>query len=209
MSVILKKHVPIGIMLILTIVLMVEYFFVVPDSYIVVTNEVKSFTVVIAAFAMALGAFNILQMHGKKVVEKKSGWKYSAWIITVMVIFIVVGLVGGSKSYWFVWLWECLLRQPDATSYSLIGFVAIYSIYTAFRIDSREILYFTCIWVISFAANAPIGPIVFPWLPAIQGWLKMVPNSAATRGFYIATALSAIVIGIRTLIGRTRAGMEG
>jgi hypothetical protein len=195
-------------MVAITVILFVEFFIEVPASYRFVTDELQSFTVVLAAFAMALGSFSILELHGKRVRNRGEGWQYSIVLICCLALLIGVGLYGGTSGFWFKWFYRYFVQEPSSTIYAIIGWVCVYSIYISFRIDSLEIFYFTLVWIIAFLANAPIGPVLWKDFPILQSWLQSVPNTAATRGYYIANSLSAIAIGFRTIIGRTRVGLE-
>lgn len=208
MSVLVRRQIPIFIMVILTLILFVEFFIEVPASYTFWTDELQSFTVVLAAFAMGLGTFSIIELHGKRIRDRGEGWMYSIVLICCTVLLIAVGLYGGTSGFWFKWFYRFFVQEPSSTIYAIIGWVCVYAIYISYRIDSMEILYFTVVWLIAFLANAPIGPVLWKDFPVLQSWLQSVPNSAATRGYYIANSLSAIAIGFRTIIGRTRVGLE-
>jgi len=208
MSTVTRKYIPMAIMIFIAIILFVDYFFETPPSYKQVSQEVQNFNIIIAAFALILGNARILELQGKKLMKREpEQWPFSLLMIGVMVTVMAVGLIFGSASFQLNWLYATLFQQPSASVFSLIGWVIFYAVYLSFRIDNRQMLFFTIIWFFAMMGNAPIGGAIWDGFPAIQSWIELVPNTAATRGYYIANTLSATVIGFRTLLGRTSMGM--
>jgi len=209
MSQLVRRQIPIAIMVILGIVLFVDFFFKVPETYVAITDEIKSFNIVVAGFALGLGVFNILEIHGKHISKRTpEQWYYSVWLIIVMAAFIITGLGFGIQAESFKFLYQNFFMPLDMTIYSLIGWLVIYAIYIAFRARTVETLFMIVIFFFALMGNAPVGAAIWTGFPDIRVWMETVPNSAATRGYYLAQSIGAIAMGLRTLVGKTRAGLE-
>lgn len=210
MSDVIRSTVPKLIMAILGILIVVDFFFVTPDIYKGMITVLQNFVLIISAFALGLAATTLLIHHTQEVTKKSEGqWPYSLWLIVVMIVFIGVGVVLGSDSVTYTWIFNNFYRPIDMTLYSLIGWLVVYAIYRTFRIRNYETLFLVVIAFITLLGNSPIGPALWPPLGDIKSWLNTIPNTAAIRGFNIATALGATAIALRTLYGMEEATLGG
>jgi hypothetical protein len=196
-------------MIVIAILLFLEFYFQVPSAVITVTDAIKSYAIVIAAFAMGLGVFNLSIIHIEKIQKREEGqWYFSIWMLLIMALFIVVGLVFGIEHPNHAWIYNNIYIPVNLTVYSLIGWLVYYSIYRSFRVRSIETLYLLVVFFFTAMGNAPIGEALWTGFPAIRVWIETIPNASASRGFAMANALGAISIGLRTIVGKSRAGMD-
>lgn len=210
MSTIAKKYIPMGIMLILGVFLFAEFYLSVPKEVSDISQAIQNYTVIIAGFAMGIGAINLLFTHIRPIQKREPGkWFYSLWLLLVMVVFTAIGLGFGTSSTAYQFLFNNFYVPNDQTIYSLIGFMVVYAIYLTFRARNWETTYLLVLAFIALLGNSPIGPAVFPPLTGVQSWLSSVPNAASVRGFNIAMSIGAIVVGLRTIMGRERAALGG
>jgi cell division protein FtsW (lipid II flippase) len=159
---------------------------------------------------MGIGAVNLLITHSSFIMKREKGqWPFSAWLLGVMIVFTVVGLWLGTSSSQYQFLFQNFYYPNDTTIYSLIGWMVVYAIYLTFRAKTYETTYMLVLAFLALLGNSPIGPALLPPLTDLQSWLSSVPNTAAVRGFYMAMSIGAIVVGLRTLMGRERAALGG
>jgi len=197
-------------MFILGLLMLIEFFFNIPTVLKGAVGDIQNFAVIIAAFALGIGALTLLFNHGRLISKREPGqWYYSLWLLIVMVVFVVLGVSGGTDSPSYQWIFENLFMPVDMTLYSLIGWLVIYAIYLTFRARNFETLFMLVVAFFTLMGNAPIGSVMWGPFADIKSWLAAVPNTAAVRGFYIAMALGAIAVGIRTLIGKERGALGG
>jgi len=210
MSDTVKRIVPAAIMLIAGLLIYAEFFLQTPPVYLDAMKDLKNAAVIIAAFAMGVGALNLLITHGTFIQKREPGqWIFSAWLLLVMTVFTVTGVGLGTKSDIYQFLFQNFYMPIDMTLYSLIGWLVVYAIYLTFRVKTYETAVLLIVAFFALMGNAPISGAVLPALTDIKSWLAAVPNTAAVRGFNIAAALGAIVVGIRTLAGKERAALGG
>jgi len=210
MSDLVKKRLPSIIMAVIGILLIVDFFFVTPASYANAMKDLQNTAIIIAAFALGIGAINLLLIHGTSVMKRKEGqWYYSLWLLIVMTVFVFIGVGLGTNSDVYQYIFQNFFMPIDMTLYSLIGWLVVYAIYFSFRVRSSETLLLLLVAFFALMGNAPIGGAIFPILTDIKSWLAAVPNTAAIRGFNMAMALGAIVVGIRTLAGKEKGALGG
>jgi len=220
MSELIRRYIPGALLTILSIVMFIEFFVNPRDieglfgassgSFARFTGDLQSFAIIIAAFAMGLGALNLLIIHGSFIRKRASGqWPYSLWLLAVMIAFTFIGVGMGTSSYQYQYLFINFFQPNDMTMYSLIGWLVVYAIYLTFRVRTYETLVLLVVAVFALLGNAPIGGAVYPPLTDIKSWLATVPNTASVRGFNLAMAMGAIVVALRTFMGRERGAMGG
>ena len=210
MSSTLKKSVPVAIVFITAIVIIFDYFLVIPPlteagkswTSFTVTN-LQNWGIILTAFSLGFGAVNLFFFHGKHISRRTAGqWPYSLWLLIVIVIFTVVGVGYGPTSDQYNWLYNASYFALSATVYSSLGFYMTSGVYRALRIKNIESGIFLVVGLIVLAKNAPALTVYFPSLADAVAFISNILTTAAQRGIMIGGALGAISLGIRTMTGR-------
>ena len=205
MSQTVRRSIPIIMMVSIAVMLFTEYFISVPLWFTGITNNLKSYLVVVTAFALGIGFFNVLLIHGGHIMKRTPDqWPYSVWLIIMMFSFIISGVFFGIQSEQYSYLYTNFYLPTNGTIQAIIGWVLIYAVYSSMRASSIETLYYVSIFLIALLSNTPVSASIWKGFPAINSWLQTVPNTAAVRGFYMANSVSALVMGLRTFTGKTR-----
>lgn len=209
MSNLMKRQLPIAMMIFLSAILFAEYFLIIPDPLLAVTAEIKLYSIVVAAFAMGLGCFDLVKRHGKIILTRTTNqWLYSLWLLIIMVVFVFVGLGYGIKSDQLQFFYRNFMMAVAMSSYSLIGWFLIFGLYSGLRVKSVQSLYLLIVFCLTLIGNSPLGASLWSGFPAIRSWIESVPNTGASRGFFIAMAIGAVAIGLKTLSGKVKVGVE-
>jgi len=210
MSVALKKSVPIIIVFLTAIVVMFDYFLVIPP----LTEAGKSWTsatvanlqnwgIILTAFSLGFGAVNLFFFHGKHISRRtKDQWQYSLWLLIVIVIFTTIGVLYGPTSDQYNWLYNASYFALSATVYSSLGFYMTSGVYRALRLKNIESGIFLVVGLTVLAKNAPALTVYFPQLVTAVSFISGILTTSAQRGIMIGGALGAISLGIRTMTGR-------
>lgn len=166
--------------------------------------------VIVAAFAFILGVFNVLSVHSKQVLARRSGWPYSL----VLLIALVIGMIPGILEIASEFAPRDLLPIVDALGNpifdyvvsplgaSLAGLLAFTLALAAFRMLRARPSVATVLFLI-VAAVALLGstPIVgLEWLADIRDWLINVPGMAGARGLLLGVALGTVIAGLRIFL---------
>jgi len=168
-------------------------------------NVVKNWGIVLQGFALGLGAVNLFKVHGKRVTERREGtdWYFSAWLLIMLVLWIVIGLVTGQyeQGATYSWLYNAIYLPISSTMYSSLAFYMAYGAYKVLRARNFDaaLLFITAVLVIF--GNTPMFPAMYPGFFYMREWIFGPIVSGAYRGVRIGIGIGAVVLGIKTLIG--------
>jgi hypothetical protein len=169
--------------------------------------------VVIAAFALLLGAVNLLRVHGGRFLRGKSGWPYSVFLLLAALVSFVVTAAGLTPAFlteplslpvdvvepvrllshsWF----DYVIVPLEAGAAGLVAFALALGAFRLIRSRRRH-----TIEALVFLASALIVLLAFAPLPGPIGELVTAFPLAGMRGFLIGVGLGTVVIGLRMITG--------
>ncbi len=205
-----QRTVPLFLTFIVGIFVIVAYFINLGPDLTNASGSLVDWGVLLLAFALGLGAINLLQVHGRHIQRRTKGqWPFSIVLLGTLLVFFVLGVGAGPSNVSFNWLYKSTILPLGATTYSMWCFWIISGSYRAFRIRSVDATLLLLAGVLVMLGNVPIGELMYPQMPLIGRWIISVPSLATNRGIFIGAALGAIVLGLRTLIGRERGYLAG
>lgn len=205
----LRRTIPLCITVVAALVLFAEYFTKVPGIS-GVAQLMQNFSVVISAFALGLGAANILIIHGKHVMRRTpQQWYLSIWLFIVMIIFAVIGVGLTVNAPVYVWLFNNTLVPVSTTIYALLAFYIASACYRVFRFRSKEAGVMLIAGVIVMLGNIPPLTVTFTPLFDLANWIRGVPTMAGLRAVMIGTSVGTIILGFRALLGYEKGYMGG
>jgi hypothetical protein len=92
---------------------------------------------IVAAFAIWLGALNLLKISFQKVFRRKADWVYAVVIIMSFLLMVVVGFAEGKgfrdQGTAFDWLFQFVYTPLSATMFAILAFFVASASYRAFR----------------------------------------------------------------------------
>jgi len=198
-----RRDIPLAITFIVGVIAVLDYYTTLES----VTNTftvIKNWGVVLQAFALGLGAVNLFRVHGKRVSERTGeDWMFSAWLLLMLVLFVVVGLGTGQydASTQYSWIYNALYMPLGSTMYSSLAFYMAYGAYKVLRARNFEaaLLFITAVLVI--IGNTPFFPATYPGFFHMREWIFGPIVSGAYRGIRIGVGIGAVVLGVKTLVG--------
>jgi len=211
MSVTLRKTIPVVIVFVTAMLVMLDYFIVIPpvDPVTAISwtsqmvTHIQNWGVILTAFALGFGAVNLFYFHSKKIsMRTPNQWMFSLWLLIVIVIFTVVGVFTGPTSDQYSWLYSASYFALSATVYSSLGFYMTSGLYRTLRAKNVESGIFMVVGMIVLARNAPALAVYFPVLRTWGSFISDILTTSAQRGIMLGGALGAISLGIRTMTGR-------
>jgi hypothetical protein len=171
-------------------------------------SQLVQWAIILAAFALLLGIFNLASVHWKRVITPNGGLNnlYSAVLLLSLVLTILLVSISGPTSFWSIWLVNTFQVPVEA---SLMAVLAVVLVCAAARLLSRRMhwtsLLFLGVVVLVLLGTAPllfIGEVSF--LSSLRQWLAGVPALAGARGLLLGVALGTIAAGLRILMGVDR-----
>ena len=163
-----------------------------------------SWTAIIAAFALFLGFFNIVNVHAYRIRLQESGAVYSVVLLVSLFATLIIGLVGGLGSTGSQFIFDYVLQPLEATIFSLLALFIATAAFRAFRVRSMETFFFVLFAVIVLLGQVPLGIYLWSEFPVIKDWILNVPTLAGVRGILLGVALGTIATGLRVLLGTER-----
>jgi len=202
-----KKILPIAnaiIAVISGLFVLLGYFF--PKVFGGIQSVLIGWAIILAAFALLLGIFNLAMVHWKKIgAEGPSNINSIVLLISLIITMIVVSFSGPTGS-WSLWIFNTFQLPVEI---SLIAVLAVILVYAGARLLSRRPKWYTGLFLVTvlivLIGSVPlffIGEIA-P-LNALRGWLAQVPAVAGARGLLLGVALGTVATGLRILMGVDR-----
>ena len=168
------------------------------------SKDVQDWTVVVAAFALGLGAVSLIRLHGRKITRREKGWLNSIVLIAAMVFMTLRGILNGVNDKYYLFLFDNMLTPLGAAVYASLAFYVASAAYRAFRARSVEATILLIAGLIVLLGRAPIGDSISAALPEVASWIINIPNVAAQRGIIICSAIGVMSTSLRVMLGLER-----
>lgn len=208
-----RIEIPIILTAVFCIFQLVPYFIVTPtwDAY---SKEFVDWDNVMETFALFIGFITLLMLHGRIVAKQGEGWHWSAWILITMVVYTIIGIpiksLGlGKGQPIFEEIRMYVLTPLSSAMYAILGFYIASAAYRAFRARTVEAAILLLSGTIVMLANAPVGSSIWTGFVPLKDWIFDVPNMATMRAVIIGSALGALALGVRVLMGKERGYLRG
>jgi len=205
MGYVYRRTLPLALTIIIVLVLCARNFYPLPvfDYW---GMNFQTWSSLIASVSGFLGAIVFLAYHIPKITSKsqepiKQQWLYSLSAVSIMIIFIVVGLGLGYTSSEYQWLYQTWYSPVSGLLNAVTAFFALSAIYRSFRIRNLESLLLVGPALIILLYDAPIGVTLLPPIGPIAEYIFSTIGPAAFRGFIVAASLGTLIFSIRTALG--------
>ncbi|RPI32610.1 MAG: hypothetical protein EHM70_08505 [Chloroflexota bacterium] len=162
--------------------------------------------VILAAFALLVGVFNLLGVHWSKIKNRQPGSFYS--LVLIISLFATAGLVGFFGPTHPVSQWIFNYIQVPIES-SLLALLAVVLIFAGVRLTRRRLNSLSVIFIVSallvMISSVPIfGAGEIPGLGPLRDFIVNILAVAGARGILLGVALGIIATGLRILMGSDR-----
>ncbi|MBN1642019.1 MAG: hypothetical protein JXA09_12360 [Anaerolineae bacterium] len=177
-------------------------------------------TVIVIAFALLLGVFNVVRVHARRIQAGKGALYSVVLVVAFLVVFIPgilspervpaglrqwVGPTGGVVDF----AYRYVQRPLQATMFALMGFFVFTAAWRVFRIRSATSLVMFVAALVVLLGSIRLGTAGGWMVPAeASDWVLNVPVKAGARGLMLGIALATVVSGLRLLLGIDRSYHE-
>ncbi len=168
------------------------------------SSQLLSWSVLIAAFATALGGANILKIHVANVKGKRPNWGLSLVLVVSLLAWFMVGVIKTQDSPIYTFVWQNVYSPLSSTMFALNAFFIASAAYRSFRARGLDSAILIICAVMVMLGRVGIGEAISPRLPDIADWLMKIPGTAGMRGITIGGALGAITVSLRIILGLDR-----
>ena len=205
----MRKTVPLTLGFLSGSIILAKYFLPGSAFLNVLGTDVVNWRTIVAAFALGLGAVNLLGAHLRKIVRREKGWDASVVLLLSLIGFTVIGIVEGTTSPKYQWGFNYLYQPVYSGISSLLAFMITSASYRSFRFKDWQSGILMLSAIVVMLGQVGIGQVHVKSLPPISAWIMAVPNTAGMRGIAIGGALGAIALSLRVLLGLERGYLGG
>lgn len=208
-----RVEIPIVITILCTLLQIIPFYIKVPPLE-AASDTFRSWMILVATSSTFIGLITLIMIHSKTIQKQAKGWYYSVLMIIFMLAIVLSGLpipeAGlGDKNSVFAFLFKNIYTPLGSTMYSIIAFFITSAAYRAFRARNIEAGLVLLSGLLMVCKNAPITTAIWPGFVTIGDWIFDVPNMSTMRAVIIGSALGAIALAVRTLLGMERGYLRG
>ena len=213
MSQILRREAVYAFTGIITILMILEYFFwPTPQIW---ADTIRTWAIIVFNISLGLGAIRLLMQQSMNVQKRRENWQYSAMLLSLFVVMLLTGFAGyfatglQTSNGIYDWLFINIYTPLGATLYPITGFYIFSAAYRAFRarnVDAALMLIAGCFVMLK---NAPVGEAIWIGFATIGNWFQFTGQIPGMRTFSIVGALGLIAYGFRALMGKERGFYAG
>ncbi len=176
------------------------------DNLRATTSLLYSWTVILGAFALLLGAFNVAWVHLRQVQGGANGWGNSLALLAAFFTVLVAGLLNpaGTSSPMVEWLFTNLIAPGQAALFAVLVFFMAAAAYRMLRVSEPGGVWLLAGALLMLVSQLPAGAGIVPdAMVDATAWLLDAPVMAALRGVVLGMSLAAVLVGLRTILGRS------
>lgn len=154
--------------------------------------------IILGAFALILGLWNLLQVHERRIRRRERSWGQSVLILMAALGSLALGLMAWQTPA-LSWFYRYLLFPLEASAGALLSFAVVNAAMRTWRFGSLEGSVLLVVGLLVLLGTLPlVGPL--QQLVAFRDWIIGVPVLAAMRGILLGVALGVAATGLRVLL---------
>ncbi|MGD8922128.1 MAG: hypothetical protein PVH24_02685 [Candidatus Zixiibacteriota bacterium] len=214
----MRREIPLLITGIVGVVFVIQYF--IPHYPLnKMSDWFSDWFSIVQAFAIWLGALNLLKISLQKVAKQGKDWGYAAVIIVSFFVMTIIGFVGGASfrepGTTFDWLYVYVYSSLSATMFAILAFYVASASYRAFRARNVEATLLLLAAFFVMLGRVPVGDTLTQFMPegwrlsSLASWVMNFPNAAGQRAIMIGVALGIVSTSLRIILGIERSHLGG
>ena len=203
----MRLFIPLAITFVAGVIMILQFFVPATQS---MGESLQEWYMIVASFAIFLGAVNLLHVHTHRIRFKGRNWKYSPVTIIGFSAMIITGIFFGIEpGKPFDFMFTQMMVPMGATMFSLLAFFVASAAFRAFRASNwRATLLLISAFVVMLG-RVPIGAMIWGKIPFIAEWIMQVPNLAGQRAVMIGAAMGMVATSLRMIFGIERSYLGG
>lgn len=204
-----SREIALVILTVSTVLVLGGYYLNVPGLKSL-ANDLQTWAIVIAAFALGIGAVNLVLFHSLHILRRtKRQWYLSTLLLLSFAVTLITGLALTPAHPLFKWLFSYILSPLAVALYSLLGFFIFSAAYRALRIKTYESSILLVCALVAIISTAPIYESIWSGFAIIGNWFNEVPGTAGARALYLGVAIGTVIFGLRTIFWYERSQLGG
>lgn len=180
---------------------------------------------IIQAFAIWLGALNLMKVSFEKIYRKREDSMYAGIIIACLIITLAIGFYngfsGGPQSSFrdsgtaFDWLYRFVYTPLTSTMFAMLAFFVASASYRAFRARNFEATLLLIAGFFVMGGRVPLFDLAIkpftdvPYFSHFATWIMSYPLTAGMTAIMIGIALGIMSSSLRIILGIERSHIGG
>lgn len=211
MSLFIRRTVPLVITFIVGVVIAMDYFYT--DPYKILFEGSKLFSgwvTIIIGFAAVLATLTHVLHNSRTTIREVKERKYgrnllkSSLIVVSSTVVAIVGFGLGTKSSAWDWLVKYLITALEYTLGCTLALFVGLAFYKSWKTKVLESVFISGLCFFAIMSTHPLLMAIFPGVEVFTNFLREEVYTTAMRGFYIATGVGGVILGVRVLAGLER-----
>ncbi len=177
---------------------------------------------IVGAITVGLGAINLFQIHGKRIIKKSDNAFFSYVFFFGFFLMLILGVLNrhhpnsiNKNLYDLVFAGG--YQSLDATMFSIIAFYITSAAYRAFRVKSVEATLLLVTALVVMLGQISLGQLLTNWLPeqansfwgnfrveVIREWILTKANAPAVRAIEFGLGIGSLAVALRIWLGLER-----
>ena len=166
--------------------------------------------VIVAGFALLLGLFNVLRVHGERIGRRQRGWPYSLVLLLAMMVAWVPPVLSPDNPMQTMLdrtVFDYVISPLGASLAALVVFTLALAAFRLLRVRrSVGAVFFLLVVALALLGSVPFTGL--EWLADIRDWIINVPGMAGTRGLLLGVALGTVITALRVFLTSERPHSE-
>lgn len=161
--------------------------------------------VVVAAFALLLGLFNIARVHGRRVLRRRRGWVHSLVLLFAAVAFSIPPILYGPSDKLTLLTFDYVIGPLGASLAALVVFTLALATFRLLRgrrgwefILSWGFILIVAVVLLGSTPMTGLSTVLEP-LADVRDWIVNKPGMAGMRGMLLGVALGTVITALRVL----------
>ena len=164
-------------------------------------DSLIEWAVIVAAFAFLLGMFNILRVHGERVLRRRQGWFYSLVLLFAMGVAWILPMLPSNITTQETLdhnrtIFDSVISPLGASLAALLAFTLALAAFRLLRARRRSgAVLFLLVVTVTLLGSTPLTGT--EWLADIRDWIVNVPGMAGMRGLLLGVAIGTVITALR------------
>lgn len=214
----MRREIPLLITGIVGVVFVLQYF--IPHTPFDKMNDwFSDWFSIIAAFAIWLGALNLMKISFQKIIGRRADWGYAVVIVAMFFLIAIIGFSEGEafrdQGTRFSWIYDYIYTPLSSTMFAILAFFVASASYRAFRARNFEATLLLLAAFFVMLGRVPVGDVLSGFMPEswrlsdLATWIMNFPNTAGQRAIMIGIALGTVSTSLRIILGIERSHLGG
>lgn len=207
----MKKTFPVIITFVAGAIMVLQSYIQSDFLYTFVQSYLARAVTVSSAWAVGLGAVNIIRIHGRRIKARREQYFYSIVLLVTFFWFAFLGIFiqKHNSDPFYLFFYNNILLNLSATMYSVLAFYIASAAYRSFRVRSLEASFLLLPSVIVMLGAVPIGQALWSGFPGLSSWIGTNINTPVLRAMSIGLTLGGLTQSMLNLIGIERSHLSG